>query len=318
VLSIVGPGRSGTTILAAVLGEAEGVVDVGELRWLWRRGLLERRSCGCGVPPEECSVWARVLAKVRPGGAAPLAQAAAEIAAAQDELSSRRHRLRAIRSAAGGTSNWSALELVRAVTARLVPAIAEVTGGRVVVDSSKRAQDAAVLAGMEGVDHYVLHMVRDPGAVAFSWQRGDKTIRVAGQTRAMATRDLLPSVARWTENCLSAEVLRRHVPPERWMFLRYEDFVAQPRTTITRILAFLGQDCPSPFVDADTVVLGVNHTVAGNPNRFRTGSVRIALDDEWRRRMPPRRQLAVRILTWPLLIRYGYRWDGGPLRRRPT
>src|SRR4051794_28113289 len=170
VLSIVGPGRSGTTILASVLGEAEGFMSVGELRWLWRRGLLERRSCGGGVPPAECPVWSRIVPGVLDGAGAT----ASGVAAAQDELSSRRHRLRAIRSAAGGEDGWEALDLVRDVTGRLVSAIAGTTGAMVIVDSSKRAQDAAVLAALDDVDHYVLHMVRDPGAVAFSWQRRGK------------------------------------------------------------------------------------------------------------------------------------------------
>jgi hypothetical protein len=313
VLSIVGPGRSGTTILASVLGEVAGVFSGGELRWLWRRGVLERRPCGCGMPLDQCPVWSVVLPKVRRGTAE-----AAAIATAQDTLSSLRHRLRVIRDAARGATGWSPLDRVRGVTAELLPAIAGVTGARVIVDSSKRAQDAAVLAGIDGVDHYVLHMVRDPGAVAFSWQRRDKTVRVAGGTRPMATRRLLPSVARWTENCLSAEVLRRHVPPERWLFLRYEDFAAEPRAAVDRVLAFLGHESPSPFVDGDDVVLGTNHTVAGNPNRFRTGRVTIALDDEWRRAMPPARQLAVRLLAWPLLLRYRYNGLGtrGSIRSR--
>ena len=94
VLSIVGPGRSGTTILASVLGEADGFMSVGELRWLWRRGLLERRSCGCGVPPAECPVWSGIVPAVLDGAGTT----ADDVAAAQDVLSSRRHRLRAIRS----------------------------------------------------------------------------------------------------------------------------------------------------------------------------------------------------------------------------
>ena len=48
VVSIVGPGRSGTTLLGEILGEVPGVFDAGELRWLWRRGLGEDRRCGCG------------------------------------------------------------------------------------------------------------------------------------------------------------------------------------------------------------------------------------------------------------------------------
>jgi len=299
VLSIVGPGRSGTTVLAGILGTVDGVVDVGELRWLWQRGLLERRTCGCGVPVDECPVWSAVVAKVMAGRTGTAAQFAAEVAHAQRLLISRRHRLRVIRSAATG-AEWRPLEPIRAVTAQLVHAVAEVTEARVVVDSSKRAQDAAVLSGLPDVDHYVLHMVRDPRAVAFSWGKRDKTIRVAGGTRPMGSRGLLSSVSRWLENGLGAAALRPHVPPDRWMFLAYEEFATQPPAAISRILDFLGEPGPAPFVDDDSVELDVNHTVAGNPNRFRVGLVRIRLDDEWRRRMPRRRQRLVQALTWPL------------------
>jgi hypothetical protein len=303
VLSIVGPGRSGTTILAGILGGVEGIVDVGELRWLWRRGLLERRTCGCGRPVDECPFWSAVVAKVTAGRGGSAIDLATEIADAQRLLVSRRHRLRVIRSAATGT-DWPALESVRTVTAELVRAVAEVSGARVVVDSSKRPQDAAVLAGLPGVDHYVLHMVRDPRAVAFSWGKKDKAIRVAGGTRAMGTRGLLSSVTRWTENGLGAATLRPYVPRDRWMFLRYEEFAREPRGTISRIVAFLGEDAALPFVTDDSVDLDVNHTVAGNPNRFRVGRVTISLDDEWSRRMPRHRQLVVRALTWPLRRRF--------------
>ena len=301
VLSIVGPGRSGTTVLAGILGSVDGVVDVGELRWLWRRGLVERRPCGCGLPVDECPLWTAVVAKLVADRTGTVAEVAAEVVDAQDLLISRRHRLRVIRRAATG-ADWRPLEPIRTVTAQLVAALSEVTGARVVVDSSKRAQDAAVLAGLPDVDHYVLHMVRDPRAVVFSWGRRDKTIRVAGGTRAMGSRGLLSSVSRWLENGLGAAALRPHVPADRWMFLRYEDFVAEPRAAVARILAFLGEDAPSPFVDDDSVVLEVNHTVAGNPNRFKVGRVTIRLDDEWSRRMPRHRQLLVQALTWPLRL----------------
>lgn len=302
VLSIVGPGRSGTTVLAGILGESEGALSVGELRWLWRRGLLERRSCGCGLPPAECPLWSKVTARVL----ARHPVAVSEIAAAQDEVATRRNRLRAIRSAYRRDTEWPALQLVRGVTGDLVDAVAEEAGVHLIIDSSKRAQDAAVLAGLDGVDQYVLQMVRDPGAVAFSWQRKDKQIRVAEGTRAMATRRVVPSIARWVENCLSAEALRRQVPADRWLFVRYEDFAAAPRTTIAEVLAFLGEPATTSFTTESTVVLRPNHTVAGNPNRFKVGEITVRVDDEWRRRLPRASQVLVRLLTWPLLLRYGY------------
>ena len=50
------------------------------------------------------------------------------------------------------------------------------------------------------------------------------------------------------------------------------------------------------------ISLGENHTVAGNPLRFRRGPLEIRLDDEWRRSMPAADRRAVTLLTWP------FRW----------
>ena len=310
VLSVVGPGRSGTTVLASILGEVDGVVTAGEVRWLWRRGVIEERPCGCGRPPAGCPVWSRVLADVI--GAGPyrlddeVVPAVLEMVRAQQEVSERRHRLRVIRSASGGDAGWPALRRVRAVTAHLCASLAATTGSSVIVDTSKRAQDAAVLAAVGSIDHYVLHVVRDPRAVAWSWRRA-KPLRTADGPQTMATRRLVPSVVRWMENCIGAELLRRRVPRDRWLFMRYEDFAADPRGAVDAVLAFVGVDgAGTAFSGADTVVLGTNHTVAGNPNRFRTGPVRIVSDDEWRREMSLRDRRTVEAVAMPLLSRYGY------------
>jgi hypothetical protein len=194
---------------------------------------------------------------------------------------------------------------MRDVTAQLLGALTSISGAEILIDTSKRAQDAAVLAALDQVDHYVLHIVRDPRAVAWSWRR-IKENPALGASRTMSTRALLPSVARWNENCLGAELLRHQIPASRWMSMRYEDFAAEPRTSIDRILTFLEHDQRSPFSGDDTVVLQANHTVAGNPNRFRTGEVHIRSDDEWRHRMPWTDQLRIEALTFPLLLRYGY------------
>src|ERR1700732_3473702 len=63
VLYIAGTGRSGSTVLANILGEVEGVFAAGEVRYLWQRGLKENRLCGCGLTVRECPVWSKVLAQ---------------------------------------------------------------------------------------------------------------------------------------------------------------------------------------------------------------------------------------------------------------
>jgi hypothetical protein len=118
------------------------------------------------------------------------------------------------------------------------------------------------------------------------------------------------------ENCLGAELLRRHVSPDRWLFLRYEDFVAKPKASVGEVLAFLDVLADGPFVSEDTVQVGINHTLAGNPNRFRTGLVRIAEDDEWKSRLPRGDRLVIGAATLPFLLRYGY--PVRPAARRPA
>ncbi|MDQ4031264.1 MAG: sulfotransferase, partial [Actinomycetota bacterium] len=232
----------------------------------------------------------------------------------QQEVIARRNRLRVIRGATGDT-DWAAMARMRAVIADVCSSLAEVTGARVIIDTSKGAHEAALLAAVGRIDHYVLYVVRDPRAVVYSWRRV-KPVPISGGTTTMATRGLFASVGRWTENCLGAELLRRYVPHDRWLFLRYEDFVAAPRMSVDRVLAFVGVGTEGPFVSDDTVVLGTNHTVSGNPIRFRTGSVRIVEDDEWSARMARRDQMVIEAIAMPLLLRYGYPVRTAPRRAR--
>jgi hypothetical protein len=52
--------------------------------------------------------------------------------------------------------------------------------------------------------------------------------------------------------------------------------------------------------------LGVDHTVAGNPLRFRTGSITLRPDVAWRRELAPRDRALITTLTGPMMMRYGY------------
>src|SRR5687768_409663 len=61
VLFILGWARSGSTLLDQILGTEEGFFSTGELRWIWLRGLVQQRNCGCGRRVVECPFWTAVL-----------------------------------------------------------------------------------------------------------------------------------------------------------------------------------------------------------------------------------------------------------------
>ncbi len=308
VLSVVGAGRSGTTVLASLLNEVDGITSAGELRWLWERGVRDGRPCGCGRPPAECPVWGPVVAASREllTGATP-PRTVGELIAAQHDLKRMSAFPGVLRTvgAAPTQRGPAALPLVRDAMAHACRTLASPPGASVVVDTSKRPLDAAVMATVPDLDTCVLHVVRDPRAVVHSWSR-TKTFRAAGEERTMGSRGLASSVRRWTGNAFYAEALRRRYPPQRWLHVRYEDFAAHPRATLEQILAFVGVRAATPFTDDRTAQLRPNHIVAGNPSRFTTGEVTIRSDDAWKRDMSRGDQRLVASLTWPLRARYGY------------
>jgi hypothetical protein len=72
--------------------------------------------------------------------------------------------------------------------------------------------------------------------------------------------------------------------------------------------------CLTRAQDLERWFCGVNHTVTGNPDRFRSGTTVIRdADDSWKASLPMSAKLAAAALSWPLFWRYGYRY--APVRR---
>ena len=90
--------------------------------------------------------------------------------------------------------------------------------------------------------------------------------------------------------------------------IRYEELIARPAATLDELFAWLQLDpAASDIVSpAGEVELAQVHTVSGNPLRFRTGPTTIRNDDAWQRAMPRSQQRLIRLITRPLLRRYGY------------
>ena len=294
VLYVTGWCRSGSTVLGNVLAEAPGVFHAGELRYLWLNGVLGRGSntrCGCGAELTSCPLWSRVLEEVRPAGRAPL-EHAAEVVGCQQRHFRTRHTWRVLRRPHLGA--WAA------TLGATYHAVARRTGAEVIVDSSKYAADAALLAHLDGVHPAYLHLVRDPRGVAWSWLRPkDYTGR----------RGTVNSTACWLGFNLAAEAVARD-RHDGSLRLRYEELTADPRASVARVLALLDRTAVNPVRADGTVELGENHTVTGNPDRFRRGTVALREDRAWRQGLSRPRRLVVTTMALPLLARYGYLGGG--------
>jgi hypothetical protein len=301
VLYVAGFGRSGSTILGNVLGEIEGFFHGGELRSIWEYGLILDKVCGCGAPFRECEVWRSVLVeafggvdRVDPRKMIHLRESWARTRHVTLMLAPPGRRL-VERRLAEYLDNLG----------RLYRTVRTITGSGVIVDTSKFPSYGFALGMVPSVDLRVVHLVRDSRAVAYSWLR-EKLHPDPESPEYMPRRSPAASSLRWMARNLATEAFWRR-SPKSYLMLRYEDFVAEPKRTIGRILELVQEEtAPLPHVAGHEVKLGINHGVWGNPSRFRTGTVEVRPDTEWVSRIKPGDERLVTSLTFPLLVRYGY------------
>ena len=300
ILFISGWGRSGSTLLDRMLGQIEGFHSAGEIRYVWDRGLLEGRPCGCGRGVHDCEVWGAVLAPYVDLGDDELRR----LVAARDAFRTRDcWRSRGVPD----DSNTALADYVGHL-GQVLSGLTEVTGCRILIDSSKFPSHGALLARVPGVELRVVHLIRDPRAVAYSWGRRRVYDRVDEEKHYIKPHGVARSTAYWVIwNLMVERLWGRAAESEIHLRLRYEDLVGEPERHLTRIAGLFGE---SPDLDffrsSHRVDLSPAHMVAGNPLRFESGPVELRLDDEWRRSMPFRQRLTATALGWPLMRRYGY------------
>lgn len=290
VLYVMGHGWSGSTILGNLLGELEGFFHAGELRRLWGEALPSGAPCGCGAPSAQCPVWSKILAH---HSVASLDHAQVDRWHGAVRVRRTPRLLLFPRSRPTGRPH---LDRYLDAARRLYGAVAEVTGEGVIVDTSKRAGDAAALLLMTGIQPFFVHLVRDPRAVARSWARRPE----AGRGSIATARD-------WTAFNLLDEAVRARAGRRRSMRLRYEDLVADPARSLRSVARLVGEEPGTlPLRPDHVALLGVNHGVMGNPSRFITGEVPLREDVEWKTAQSGKARWTVTALTLPLLLRYGY------------
>lgn len=272
---------------------------VGELCWIWNYGLLNNRPCGCGAPLRECGFWTAV------GDAAFGGWDRVDVA----EMNGLRRSL--VRTAMVPWL-WPAnpsgpragqIDRYRRVLSQLYAAIAHVSGADVIVDSSKQVAAALLARGAPDVDLRLIHLIRSPHGVAYSWTKHVSRADMGG--RQMRRRAPWRTALRWRADVTLFERMGRTTPR---LPVRYEDFVAAADATTAEMAGFAsGRTAPAlDFVGPSWVELAPDHSVWGNPMRNRRGATSLKLDDAWRAELPASRRRTVSALTWPTAGRYGY------------
>ncbi|HEX3394636.1 MAG TPA: sulfotransferase [Acidimicrobiales bacterium] len=300
VVYVLGTQRGGTTIAGRLLGAVPGVAFVGELRRLWEIGPDGARRCGCGATHRQCPVWAAVLPAVFDGG-----PPRDEVRRWQRLVSSRYSsavQLCGMRRTSGNfESAWRSYGELLAST---YLALAEATGARVVVDSSKLPTEGGLVADIDGIEASLVHLVRDPRAVAYSLVR-----RSEGSAMAFGAhpRQTLSGSVTWLARHGSSAAVCRPRVAGRSLVARYESMATDPNAFVRSVMSLIDEPAPATDIVEDGVFRsGPDHTPTGG-GRFASAQVELRRDDRWKASLAPADRLLATAVTLPLAHRYGYR-----------
>ncbi len=223
VLFLMGSGHSGSTILGVTLGNCEGFFYAGELdNWLVRRGA----SLLGGT--ERTRFWNEVRDGVEgaEGAFGGDAQRYLERSSAILRPDRRRDALR---------RRW------QPVTEELYRSIARTAGATHIVDSAHFPLRARELKRLEGIDLYLVFLVRDPQQVVHSFVKHVNRHALAERRWRTLVTNLDMSLT-----YLLSTIVFLGAPRDRRALLRHEDFLADPEGVLRAIFALTGSDAGTP------------------------------------------------------------------------
>lgn len=294
---ITGRGHSGSTVLDAMLGNAEDIESVGEL--VSGMGRYEDK-CSCGVKFRNCSYWKSARALFE------------EIAGAKWDdavraMTGQAHIRAFPRTLFANARNPWVTEL-----AEYFESMAAAIGNNhtMVVDSSKEVTRALfLLRFVPGTK--VIHLVRHPARILQSNYyriekgRGIKILRHTFKPKKLVFPFLVASCIMWFVGNLLAE-LARQFSRKNVLRVRYEDIVRSPDQELARIEKFIGVSLDKVKKNIrESRSFQVGHNIGGNHMRM---AGEFVFDSQGGKRtgLPKRYEIITVLLCWPLLLMYGY------------
>ncbi len=231
VIYVMGAGHSGSTILGLALGNCSDSFYAGEVdEWLLVSG---KPSLGGA---ERAKFWDDVREAMRDSGA-------------QELFGGRVNRLIERSSSLLRFDRWgerrATLRRYRQISAGLFGAIARTAGASHIVDSSHFPLRARELQKADGVELYIVYLVRDPQDVVASNVREISRHEVAERR----VRILTMNANLWLTQLLSLLVFLRQ-PRGRRVFVRHESFIADPEGVLGQIVESLGTGVELPDLGA--------------------------------------------------------------------
>lgn len=303
MVMFIGAGRSGSTLIDILLDIDSDCLPVGELRYFFSRSLKEKQLCSCGSNVYDCDFWSSIALGFSPGS---VQQDGRDYF---DFFERIRNSFRIFLAMVFGMYKEERNKY-KFLNNKLVSEIIHKSGKRYIIDSSKFPFRAIALKLFckDQISLKVIHLVRDPRAVAFSWTTKKVRPEIKSQTAYMGRHSFGYSVLLWILIDISSSFVKLFFSPSQKLLIKYEDFCEKPNYSYEKIIRFIkGTENLSKIdIEAGVELESGNHSISGNPIRFKK-IIKIAKDDRWLKNIRRWQSVLWGGVLLPFLIKYKYK-----------
>lgn len=251
IIYIAGDGRSGSTLLDAVLSNIEGSISIGECHRFWVRYPENESHCGCSEMMQDCTLWSKVERRLQ------------EKFPTYDALEFEK-KVRQIQFYKNFKKIPSLLQTEEwrqfaEVVKTFYKTISEVSGSQCIIDSSKSIPWAYVLQQLDDFDVRVIHLERNLTEVANSWK---KTVRLPEYTERevfMPKKGNVLIAKTWLKIKRMGRTLKKQ---PHYSFVNYRELCKEPNKELQKIMELVDENIP-----LDELHALPSHAIGGNPMR---------------------------------------------------
>lgn len=261
VVMLVAASHSGSTLMDLIFDSHSQVKGVGELARFKNRlesGKKEQGVCSCGKKLGECEFWQKSFRDIDLDKLQPFCEKWTEFFFKR---------------------NYFDADYIEE-TEKLYRNILAHSGKRIIFDSSKNPVRAEILSQNPNLDVFLLHLVRDGRAVAYSnIKRG---------------RSPFIFMKKWAINNIKTEIIKIRNGDLKNIFIRYKDFATDPERIIKHILRELNLKFEPEMLDFRKKK---HHLTPGNYSLlFLKKGTEIKPDMEWEEWLPRKDRAIFNIL----------------------
>lgn len=278
LIYLLGAGRSGTTVMATVLGAHPEILTVGEMHQFLDH-MVENKDCSCGQNITNCRFWNTVLGELT-------------------AISDNGNTIQTFSNSKERHRNIPLLLMSKKkdkkylnVHDKILNEIFKVTSKDYLLDSSKYIARYLLLRKSDEFEVKGIYVVRDVRGVINSFKKNVQTSRGPISTIIYyCLVNMFGQLICWIDK----DVVK----------IKYEDFVESPDITLAKIYDHL-QIVKKNFVK-DENVFKVPHIIGGNRLKHQNEIV-ILKDEKWKKNIPRNKQLFYYFLTLPFMILNNYK-----------